>query len=146
MPLLRNGAIDASPWVHHVAGERIEAHQLVAFSDYLQQPDAWHQLQGPWMAVAQPDDDLSELPAELLSQPRLGIAFPVFTDGRGYSHAKLLRHIHGYEGELIATGDVRRDQIDFMAQVGIDSFECDGDIDLADWQKALSELHVAAEA
>ena len=54
--------------------------------------------------------------------------------------------MHGFKGELIATGDVRRDQIDFMSQVGIDSFECSEDIDVADWQKALVELRVAANA
>jgi len=146
MPLLRNGALEESPWVHHIAGEPVEANQLVSLSDYLQQPDAWHHLEGPWAAVAQPEDDLSTLPAELLARPQFAIAFPVYTDGRGYSHAKLLRHVHGYKGELIATGDVRRDQIDFMARVGIDSFECNNDINLAHWLKALTELHVEQEA
>lgn len=146
MPLLRNGSIDATPWEHHTADSTVGPQQMVSLADYLQQPEAWLQLQGAWLVVAQPDDDLSELPDELLAQPHFGIAFPSFTDGRGYSHAKILRQIHNYQGELIATGDVRRDQIDFMAQVGIDSFECAEDIDVAHWQKALIELRVAEEA
>ena len=43
--------------------------------------------------------------------PIIAVQFPVFTDGRGYSHGKMLRDRLGYTGELRATGDVLRDQI-----------------------------------
>lgn len=140
MPLLREGTLDPSPWALHTTDTQAEAYRFVSLSEYLQQPEPWHQLDEPWFAVAQPEDDLSSLPSELLEQPLLGIAFPKFTDGRGYSQARYLRHYHGYTGELIATGDIRRDQIDFMARVGIDSFECSTDVNLNDWHKALTEL------
>jgi len=142
MPLLRNGTVDPTVWNLHTAGAAPAANTLVALNDYLENAAAWQAVSGPWMAVVQPADDTSELPAELLAQPQLGIAFPAYTDGRGYSHARQLRRILGYTGELVATGDVRRDQIDFMAQVGFDAFECATDINVADWQKALTELHV----
>ncbi len=146
MPLLRNGKLEQQEWVQHVSGEKAQADRFVALSDFLSDPKQWLELKGPWLAVIQPDDDLEQFPAELLAQLQLGIAFPVFTDGRGYSHARHLRQLHQFEGELIATGDVRRDQIDFMSQVGIDSFECAADINVADWQKALVELRVQVSA
>jgi len=50
------------------------------------------------------------------------VSFPVFTDGRGYSIARLLRDRHGWTGELRAVGDVLRDQLFALARCGFDSF------------------------
>lgn len=54
--------------------------------------------------------------------PLIAIHFPVFTDGRGYSLARLLRSRHGYRGELRAVGDVLRDQLYFLHRCGFDAF------------------------
>lgn len=65
------------------------------------------------------DDDL----ARLASAPLLVVAFPKFTDGRGYSLARQLRDAHAFKGELRASGDVLLDQLEGMARCGFDSFE-----------------------
>jgi len=44
------------------------------------------------------------------------------TDGRGYSTARLLRERLGYQGELRAIGDIQRDQVHYLWQVGFDAF------------------------
>ncbi len=49
------------------------------------------------------------------------ISFPAFTDGRGYSAARVLREAD-YTGELRAQGDVLLDQIRYMHRCGFDSF------------------------
>ena len=51
------------------------------------------------------------------------IAFPSFTDGRGYSMGWLLRDRLGYKGELRATGDILFDEMQFMLRCGFDAFE-----------------------
>ena len=53
----------------------------------------------------------------------LAVEFPKFTDGRGYSIARILRDRYGYTGELRAVGDVLHDQLLFMARCGFDAFE-----------------------
>lgn len=67
--------------------------------------------------------------------PRFGVIavrFADFTDGRGYSLARGLRERHGYRGELRAVGDVRRDQLHYLASCGFDAFELrDGEDPLA---------------
>ena len=74
---------------------------------------------GVWLA---PADDPAVLTAEDLKTAALiGVQFPKFTDGRGYSTAVLLRRL-GYAGELRAFGDVGRDQLFYLARVGFDSF------------------------
>jgi len=52
----------------------------------------------------------------------IAIDFPIYTDGRGYSLAQLLRTRHGWQGELRALGDVMIDTIHYQARVGFDSF------------------------
>jgi uncharacterized protein (DUF934 family) len=54
--------------------------------------------------------------------PVVAIHFPTFTDGRGYSLARLLRQRHGFGGDLRATGDVLRDQIYLLHKCGFSSF------------------------
>ena len=71
----------------------------------------------------QPDDDLSLLTPYVDKLDLIAIHFPKFTDGRGYSLARLLRQRLGYRGELRAVGEVLRDQLYFMARCGFDAFE-----------------------
>lgn len=52
----------------------------------------------------------------------IAIEFPIYTDGRGYSLAQLLRTRHHWQGELRAIGDVMIDTIHYQARVGFDSF------------------------
>ncbi len=51
----------------------------------------------------------------------IAVRFPKFTDGRGYSIARLLRRL-GWKGELRAVGDVLRDQLFYMTRCGFDAF------------------------
>ena len=52
----------------------------------------------------------------------VAVSFPAFSDGRGFSHASLLRTRLNYQGELRAVGDVLIDQVPLMLRCGIDSF------------------------
>jgi len=74
---------------------------------------------GVWLA---PADDADALADDVHRLPVIAVDFPQFTDGRGYSHARLLRERHRYAGELRAIGDVQRDQLHALAQCGFDAF------------------------
>ena len=62
------------------------------------------------------------LAADVAALPVIAVDFPRFADGRGYSIARLLRDRHEYKGELRAVGDIARDQLYFLHQVGFDAF------------------------
>jgi len=68
-------------------------------------------------------DPVAALAADLAALDLIAIEFSAFTEGRGYSQARLLRERMGYTGELRAVGDVSRDRIAFMERCGFDSFE-----------------------
>jgi uncharacterized protein (DUF934 family) len=81
-----------------------------------------------WLA---PDQDPAVLGDKLSVLALIAVDFPAFADGRGYSIARLLRERLGFEGELRAVGDVLRDQLSYMAQVGFDAFAVRADRDAA---------------
>jgi uncharacterized protein (DUF934 family) len=70
----------------------------------------------------EPADDPAALAGRLAAAARVEVNFPSFTDGRGYSLARLLRERHGYQGELRAVGDVQRDQLFYLQRCGFDAF------------------------
>ena len=50
------------------------------------------------------------------------VRFPVFTDGRGYTTARLLREKYAFRGELRASGDVFRETLYYLSQCGFNAF------------------------
>ncbi|MEL6178606.1 MAG: DUF934 domain-containing protein, partial [Myxococcota bacterium] len=85
----------------------------------------------------EPTDDVWTLADGALDGVALvSIAFPKFTDGRGYSQAWILRHHLGFEGELRAVGDVLRDQLHHMQRCGFNAFQVRADKDPKDALKA----------
>jgi uncharacterized protein (DUF934 family) len=69
----------------------------------------------------EPHEDPAALAGRLAHAVRVEVNFPKFSDGRGYSIARLLRERLGYAGELRAVGDVQRDQLAYLARVGFDA-------------------------
>ncbi|GGX81920.1 DUF934 domain-containing protein [Vogesella alkaliphila] len=120
--LIKNDAVTEDAW--HLI--RSEDESYGAAEDVILPLAAWLALDparsgqaAPWLA---PDADLSLLLPVLAQLPLIAIDFPAFTDGRGYSLARLLRERYGYQGELRAIGDVQRDQLAYLSQVGFTVF------------------------
>ncbi|MBL8542948.1 MAG: phosphoadenylyl-sulfate reductase [Hyphomonadaceae bacterium] len=72
--------------------------------------------------LLQPSDDVRELRGRIGNAALIAVDFPRIGDGRGYSHAFLLRQRLGYGGPLRALGAVTADQVFALARVGFDSF------------------------
>jgi len=77
-------------------------------------------LVGVWLRSDQSPIALAE---DLGKIAVIALDFPVFSDGRAYSSARLLRERYGYRGELRAVGDVLAEQLGFMLRSGFDTFE-----------------------
>lgn len=70
------------------------------------------------------------------------INFPAFTDGRGYSAARLLCEQYQYTGELRACGDVLVDQLFFMMRCGFSQFDLRDDQSIDSAMRAFSTFSV----
>jgi phosphoadenosine phosphosulfate reductase len=69
--------------------------------------------------LVSPGDRVEDVAADLGRFASIAINFPAFTDGRGYSSARLLAERYNYQGELRAVGDVLHDQVSHMYRCGI---------------------------
>ena len=70
-----------------------------------------------------PSDEPGEIVGDLRHFNLIAVRFPSFTDGRGYSIARLLRERYGWRGELRAIGDIQRDQLYYLFRCGFDAYD-----------------------
>lgn len=72
--------------------------------------------------IVRGDDDPDALQGQLDRVSFAAIHFAATKDGRGYSHARRLRDLWAYQGDIVAFGDVLRDQLLPMSRCGINGF------------------------
>ncbi|MEZ5686813.1 MAG: DUF934 domain-containing protein [Paracoccaceae bacterium] len=78
--------------------------------------------------------------------PELRIAFPAFSDGRGFSLAAALRRA-GFTGRLIASGALIPDQYRMARRAGFDAVEVSTDTARrCDWEGWLQRNPLPAES
>ena len=72
------------------------------------------------------DDEPESVAGDLRNFGVVAVRFKHFTDGRGYSLARLLRERYAWRGELRAIGDIARDQLFYLSRAGFDAFALRG--------------------
>lgn len=113
MAYYKDGRFADDPW----AGR-----EIVPVADW-QARRAGADLPSPLGLRFEPGFDVEAAALDLTGVELIAIAFPKFTDGRGYSMGWLLRRRLGYKGEMRAVGDVLFDQMQLMTRCGFDAFE-----------------------
>ena len=87
-----------------------------------------------------PSDDPAAIADDVGALPLIAVDFPKFTDGRGYSTARMLRDRYGFSGELRAIGDVLRDQLFALSECGFDAFAIRADRDATEALAGLDDF------
>ncbi|GGC10768.1 hypothetical protein GCM10011494_31910 [Novosphingobium endophyticum] len=85
----------------------------------------------------EPGDDARDLIPYLDRLRLIEVNFPAWTDGRGYSSARVLREA-GFDGELRAVGDVVIDMLSHLKRCGFDAFAPDHALNPADAEAAFA--------
>lgn len=129
--LIRQGQLQADTWQVFVPVEGIDlpaddGDWVVPLATWQASAEVLKARRHPVGILFKPDDDpLALAPAGKLDAngiALIAIDFPLYTDGRGYSIAQILRTRLGWTGELRAVGDVMIDTIHYQARCGFDSF------------------------
>lgn len=150
--ITRDGSIRQDRWVLVPRPEESEALEvprdqpaLIPMDLWLEDPDRYrneHGL-GIWLESHDEPERLEGLVNDL---PVIAVNFPKFSDGRGYSIARLLRERLGYENELRAVGDVLLDQLQFMKRCGFDTYVLRPDKDINKAAQCLNFFSQAYQA
>ena len=97
---------------------------IVPFAEFRTNIARWRAHEGRLGVRIAPADSVEELAPELARLVLVAVEFPGPGDGRGYSHARLLRTRFHFTGELRAVGaGVKQDLLFIMARCGFDTFE-----------------------
>ena len=140
MRMIRRRAIVDDDWLHVPDGDPVPAGRQVTVSleRWLRAFDEGEVL--PSGVRVAPGDAVERLAGLLDRLELIVLEFGAFTEGRGFSQARLLRERLGFAGELRAAGAVTRDRIAFMERCGIDAFELAADEDPREALSAFAEL------
>ncbi len=124
MAIFKSDGFVADPWRNLAPADELPAEGNVILT--LQHWEAIRnqvQCGRPLGLLVEPGQDLRAIAPEISSFALIAVAFPKFTDGRGYSLARKLRGTYGFKGELRAAGEILFDQLQFLARCGFDSFD-----------------------
>ena len=94
---------------------------IVPFSLWREQREILLKRSGRLGVWLEGHDDPASIAPDLRHFEVIAVNFAQFTDGRGYSTARLLRERYEWRGELRAIGDVLRDQLFYLARCGFQS-------------------------
>ena len=143
MPLIKKGAEIANEWTFVPDGAVLPdgGKFSVSLGRFLGLKEGQENGPLPDGVRLGPADKAEDLEPYLSELSLIEIDFPRYTDGRGYSHAQLLRRRFEYTGELCAVGPVLRDQIFYMHRSGFDAYETRR-AGLSEVVEALSEYSV----
>lgn len=125
--IIKNHIIEDNNWVV-ITDKDIEHIDQLPTGDLILPLKVWQQLHsqlnerniGVWLDSSESPHAIKDVCLQL---PIIGINFPIFSDGRGYSYAQILRTQYGYTGDLRAIGDVLKDQLFYMDRCGFSSFQ-----------------------
>jgi phosphoadenosine phosphosulfate reductase len=91
--------------------------------------------------LLEPDADSAALAAASSGNAGpIAIRFPVVTDGRGFSLARLLRDRHGFTGEIRAVGHLIPDLGQFLLRSGFDTAEIEDAEHAPIWKASVSRI------
>ena len=124
MQIIRNRAIVEDDFVHVPDGGELPAtgKPIVTLATYVAGRATLLE-RYPAFGVRVTCDKLPTDIPDLLRLALIAIEFPRFSEGRGYSIARLLRDRHKFAGEIRAVGWVLRDQLFYMERCGFTAFE-----------------------
>ena len=141
MQIIKDKQIIEDHWQHLDDDAAISAGNIiVSLSRWSAERDALLKHDGEVGVRVLGEDLIENLVNDLPHLAMIVVYFPVFTDGRGYSVARLLRDRHGYQGDIRAQGDVLHDQLFYMSKVGFSSFELADGSDLSDALRAFDDF------
>jgi len=144
MKIIKNKQIIEDRWQHLADDEVIGQGQItVSLNRWQQNRSELSQYSDRLGIRIAPEESLEAVAEDLQLFPLIAVEFPVFTDGRGFSHIRLLRDRYHYSGEIRAIGHYMPDQVFYLSRVGADALELQNPEDLTLALSMLNDFSVS---
>lgn len=142
-----DGRIQDNPW-RFVSAEDCESgvpegsHLIVPLGIWQEHREELLERNEPLGVCLEPGEEPADIADDLHRLSVVAIHFPKFADGRGYSYARELRQRYQFNGEVLAVGDVLRDQMFYLHRCGFNAFQPREDRDIEDVLEGLRDFTV----
>lgn len=136
----RNGRFEADEWQFADDEAELpgEGAVFLPLARWLAERDALAGRNTPLGVVIRAGERIEDIVPDLSRLSAIAVDFPAFSDGRGFSSARMLREEFGFAGEIRAIGDVLLDQVPYMRRCGVTAYT----VTNAATRKALEAGHV----
>jgi len=139
MKIIKDKQIIEDSWRHIADDEEIGSGDItVSLSRWNSEKDTLVNHSGNIGVRIAPADNVGDIADDLNRITLIAVELPAFTDGRAFSHARLLRSRYGYKGEIRAVGKYMADQAFYLQRVGVNAFELE---DTAEYPTVISTLN-----
>ena len=135
MQIIKDQQIVENTWTYIPDDTKLPAENsdiTVSLKRWNEEYDNLEKHQGRVGVRINPDDSIDSVNPSILKVVLIEVNFPVFTDGRSFSLAQLLRTRLNFQGEIRAVGQFMSDQIFYLARVGVNSFALENQENLAE--------------
>jgi len=140
--LVNHGRIADDPFIMVADGEAVppDGAVIVSFKRFMLEREALLARGAPLGVKLESSESPEPLGADVHKLGVVVLTMPVFKDGRAFSWSRLLRTRLGYKGEIRVTGHFLRDQLAFLARVGVDAFDLTQNLSPEDIEAAMREI------
>ena len=139
MKIIKDKQIIEDSWTHLADSDEITNGDItVSLSRWKKEKAELGDRQGNIGIRISPTDTVEDIATDLKNVKLVAVEFPAFTDGRAFSHARILRSRYGFEGEIRAIGNFMPDQVFYLTRVGVNAFQLKNPEEL---QLALSTMN-----
>jgi len=122
MQLIKNKALTQDEWEFIADDAALNAdYNIVSLERWNQERDTLSTQKNLGIRL-ESDVIIEDIIADLKHFSLIELFIPVFTDGRAYTHSRLLRSRYNFTGDIRVNGDFMLDQIFYLNRVGISSF------------------------
>ncbi len=147
MQIIKNKQLTTSDWSYIADDDAlIEGDITVSLMRWCEEKASLKNHQGKVGVRLNSDADVNELINDITSLTLIELNFPAFTDGRGFSHARILRKNLNYQGEIRAIGHYMADQVFYLSRVGVNAFQMENSDDLAVALSTLNDFSIKYQA
>lgn len=132
MQIIKDKQLVENNWTYIADGETLNKGDItVSLTRWNEEKIALQAHQGKVGVRLNSDADVNILADDVKTLALIELNFPAFTDGRGFSHARLLRSDLNYQGEIRAVGSYMADQAFYLSRVGVNAFAMENADELA---------------
>ncbi|NOR81151.1 MAG: DUF934 domain-containing protein [Methyloprofundus sp.] len=145
MQLIKDKQVTQDSWVYIVDETPLEAdYIIVSLVRWQQERDQLSKVKNLGVRL-ESDVAIEDIADDLSHFQLIELFIPVFTDGRAFTHARLLRSRYGFTGDIRASGDFMRDQVCYLNRVGVSSFELNAQDDAQQVIQSMDDFSVHSQ-